>query len=410
MFIESLASNLKSWADDKEKRHLDVLTRGRSSPAENTEVLPSMRMSVTGEAARKIGFIYLGDPGESTLKLLGRSGVKSIQSGVIAVCLILLLTGLVSCADATPVPVEYYYLDGCSVCDRVKPLIAGIENDFGDSVSLEYVDVGTSEGTNRLRQDGFHEIPAVVVNGTVRIPREEITEENVRAAIEQSRAADTGQQEDPSPINWNIPLAYSLGFFSGFSPCLMAVLGFILAYVTGSGRGLWSGLLNSLVFGLGLVFAYIVMGCCVLLVGLSLGGLGPYLSLAAGLITILTGVSLLGVMKLPDATDGFVRSSLRKYSTTLAGLFFLGMLFSIVKAPCAAPMVLILLSRILIDGAVQDLSLLLVFGAGVLTPFLGVGLLGGYGSSSRIREYRDVIRIFSGIILIGFGVWLLFWT
>ena len=313
---------------------------------------------------------------------------------------------MISYAGAAPIPIEYYYLDGCTACDQVKPLIAEVESDLGDSISLEYVDVGTTEGLDRWQQHGFHEIPAVVVNSTIKIPGGEITEENVRAAIEQSRAG-AEPQENPPPINWNIPLAYSLGLFSGFSPCLMAVLGFILAYVTGSGGGLRSGLLNSLIFGLGLVFAYIVMGCCVLLAGLSFGGLGPYLAVAAGLITIFTGVSLLGVVKLPDATNGFLQSSLRKYSTTLAGLFFLGMLFSIVKAPCAAPMILILLSRILIDGTVQDLSLLLVFGAGVLTPFLGVGTLGGYGSSSRIREYRDLIRGISGIILIGFGAWLL---
>lgn len=189
----------------------------------------------------------------------------------------------------------------------------------------------------------------------------------------------------------------------------MAILGFMLIYVTGSGKWLRSSLLNSVIFGLGLVFAYIVMGCCFLLAGMSLGGFGPYLAVTAGLITILAGVNLLGLIRLPVSTDNYVRSSLWKHATTLAGLFVLGMVFSIVKAPCAAPMLLVLLSRILIDGAVQDLSLLLVFGAGVLTPFLGVGVLGGYASSSRIREYRDVIRAGSGILLIGFGVWMLLW-
>ncbi|KAF1074387.1 hypothetical protein MKMG_01955 [Methanogenium sp. MK-MG] len=85
------------------------------------------------------------------------------------------------------------------------------------------------------------------------------------------------------------------------------------------------------------------------------------------------------------------------------------MLFSFVKVPCAAPMLLILLSKILIGGTIQDLSLLLVFGAGVLTPFIGVGIIGGCGSSSKIREHRDVIKAASGMILIGFGFWLLFW-
>ncbi len=224
-----------------------------------------------------------------------------------------------------------------------------------------------------------------------------------------SRRRTRRRLENSPPINWNIPFAFSLGLFSGFSPCLMAILGFILVYVTGSGKGLRSSLLNSLIFGLGLVAAYIIMGCCFLLAGMSLGGFGPYLAIAAGLITILAGVNLLGLIRLPVSTDNYVKSSIRRHSTTLAGLFVLGMIFSIVKAPCAAPMLLVLLNRILIDGTVQDLSLLLIFGAGVLTPFLGVGVLGGYASSSRIREYRDIIRAGSGILLIGFGLWMLFW-
>ena len=299
-------------------------------------------------------------------------------------------------------------MDRCPDCILTDPLIADLESTYDGALTIEWIDVETVDSWERWNAYAFLEVPAVVVNGTVTIPKEEITDENLRAAIEQSLAGAEPQENSP-PINWNIPLAYSLGLFSGFSPCLMAILGFILVYVTGSGRGLRSSLLNSLIFGLGLVAAYIIMGCCFLLAGMSLGGFGPYLAIAAGLITILTGVNLLGLIRLPVSTDNYVRSSIQKHSTTIAGLFILGMIFSIVKAPCAAPMILVLLSRILIDGTVQDLSLLLVFGAGVLTPFLGVGVLGGYASSSRIREYRDLIKAGSGVVLIGFGLWLIFW-
>ncbi|MCK8519677.1 urease accessory protein UreH domain-containing protein [Methanoculleus sp. 7T] len=299
-------------------------------------------------------------------------------------------------------------MDRCPDCKLTDPLIADIESTYDGALAIEWIDVETVDGWERWNAYAFLEVPAVVVNGTVTIPKEEITEENVRAAIEQSLAG-TEPQENSPPINWNIPFAFSLGLFSGFSPCLMAILGFILVYVTGSGKGLRSSLLNSLIFGLGLVAAYIVLGCCFLLAGMSLGGFGPYLAVAAGLITILTGVNLLGLIKLPISADSYIRSAIQRHSTTLAGLFILGMIFSIVKAPCAAPMLLVLLSRILIDGTVQDLSLLLVFGAGVLTPFLGVGVLGGYASSSRIRGYRDIIKAVSGVVLIGFGLWLIFW-
>lgn len=341
------------------------------------------------------------------MKKLDKIKLRCISPGILVICLIIVIEGLISCASAAPINIEYYSINGCSVCEHFKPLMTDIEHDYGTLISVTYIDVHTSESLERWRQYGFLEVPAVVVNGTIKIPREEITEEHVRAAIEQSLSGNE-HKTSPHVIDWNIPLAYSLGFFSGFSPCLMAILGFLLVYVTGSGEGLQSSLMNSLIFGLGLVVAYIIMGCCVLLAGMSLSGFGPCLTLAAGPITILAGMNLMGVITLPVTTKTFIQSSIQKYSTTLVGLFILGMLFSIVKAPCAAPMIFILLSKILIDGTVQDLSLLLFFGAGVLTPFLGVGIIGGYGSSRRIRKYKNIMRTGSGIILIGFGVWLLF--
>ena len=331
--------------------------------------------------------------------------VKAVH--VLAVLLIACTLCIPAAATST-IPLEYYDMDRCPDCKLTDPLIADLEGAYGGALAIEWIDVENVDGWERWNAYAFLEVPAVVVDGTFKIPKEEITEESLRAAIEQSLAGAEPQENSP-PINWNIPFAFSLGLFSGFSPCLMAILGFILVYVTGSGKGLRSSLLNSVIFGLGLVAAYIVLGCCFLLAGMSLGGFGPYLAVAAGLITILTGVNLLGLIKLPISADDYVKSSIRKHATTLAGLFILGMIFSIVKAPCAAPMLLVLLSRILIDGTVQDLSLLLIFGAGVLTPFLGVGVLGGYASSSRIREYRDIIRAGSGILLIGFGLWMLFW-
>ena len=332
----------------------------------------------------------------------------TVKAGQALTILLIACTLCIPVAATTTVSLEYYHMDRCPDCKLTDPLIADLEGAYDGILAIEWIDIETLEGWERWNAYEFLEVPAVVVDGTFKIPKEEITGENLRTAIEQSRAGAEPLENSP-PINWDIPFAYSLGLFSGFSPCLMAILGFILVYVTGSGKGLRSSLLNSAVFGLGLVAAYIVMGCCFLLAGMSLGGFGPYLAVAAGLITILAGVNLLGLIRLPVSTDDYVKSSIQKHATTLAGLFVLGMIFSIVKAPCAAPMLLVLLNRILIGGTVQDLSLLLVFGAGVLTPFFGVGILGGYASSSRIREYRDVIRTGSGILLIGFGVWMLFW-
>jgi len=227
--------------------------------------------------------------------------VKAVQ--VLAVLLIA-CTLCIPAAAASTISLEYYHMDRCPDCKLTDPLIADLEGSYDGAPAIEWIDVETVDGWERWNAYEFLEVPAVVINGAIKIPKEEITEKNVRVAIEQSLAGAEPQESSP-PIDWDIPFAFSLGLFSGFSPCLMAILGFILVYVTGSGTGLRSSLLNSVIFGLGLVAAYIVMGCCFLLVGMSLGGFGPYLAIAAGIITILAGVNLLGLIRLPVSTDNY---------------------------------------------------------------------------------------------------------
>ena len=318
---------------------------------------------------------------------------------------IILFTGLIPCASAVPVTVEYYYMDGCSDCDHVKPLIAEVGQNFSGAVSITYIDVGTPEGLEHWQQYGFLEVPALVVNGTVKIPKEEINQKRLETEIQRCLTGKKTTENDLS-VDWNIPLAYALGFFSGFSPCLMAILGFLLVYVAGTGKGMKNSILSAGIFGLGLVTAYFIMGACVLLIGVSFNGTEKYLTFIAGLILIAVGANLIGILKVPISTEAFIKRSVHKYAASFLGLFFLGVIFSCVKVPCAAPLLLILLSKILSDGTIQSLSLLLFFGAGVLTPFLGAGVLGGYGSAARIRNHRTIIRAASGLILVGVGLWM----
>jgi cytochrome c-type biogenesis protein len=305
------------------------------------------------------------------------------------------------------VPVEYYYMDGCSDCDHVKPLIAEVDQNLSGTISITYIDVGTPEGLELWQQYGFLEVPALVINGTIKIPKEEINQNRLETEIQRCLTGEETKENDLS-VDWSIPLAYALGFFSGFSPCLMAILGFLLVYVAGTDKGMKSSILSAGAFGLGLVTAYLIIGICVLLIGVSFSGAENYLTFIAGLILILVGANLTGILKVPFSTEGFIKRSVPKYAASFFGLFFLGVLFSFVKVPCAAPLLLVLLSKILSDGTIQSLSLLIFFGAGVLTPFLGVGVLGGYESATRIRNHRRIIRVTSGLILIGVGLWMAF--
>jgi cytochrome c-type biogenesis protein len=150
------------------------------------------------------------------------SMVHRLTNNIVAVAVAMVLIGLIPLAGASAIHVEYFHASRCSECELTYPIIADLKGVYGPALNVEEIDVNTPDGWEQWHQYGFLEVPAVVLDGTVKIPKEEITEENIRAAIEQSLAG-VEPQENSASINWDIPFAYSLGLFSGFSPCLMAM-------------------------------------------------------------------------------------------------------------------------------------------------------------------------------------------
>ncbi|AKB74130.1 Hypothetical protein MSLAZ_0869 [Methanosarcina lacustris Z-7289] len=258
-----------------------------------------------------------------------------------------------------------------------------------------------------------------MINNETKISKEEITEEKLKTLIDEYLVEEENNTEyiiediqeneqDNKYINTdlNFPFAYSLGLFAGFSPCLMAILGFLLSFTAGTSNSAKSGMVRAMVFGLGLVGSYLVLGLCLLAFKKSIPDLESF-SFIAGSIVILIGLNLLGILKSPVVLDNYFQSSARKYAGTLGGVFFLGVLFSFVKVPCTAPMLLVLLNKTITNGTVNDLALLLAFSGGVLTPFIGVGLVGGYTLSKQVRSYRVYLKKISGFALILLGLWIM---
>ncbi|MDW5549711.1 cytochrome c biogenesis CcdA family protein [Methanosarcina sp.] len=259
-----------------------------------------------------------------------------------------------------------------------------------------------------------------MINNETKIPKEEITEEKLKTSInehllEEKKNTKNSTENVPKKeeyneyisTDFNLPFAYSLGFFAGFSPCLMAILGFLLSFTAGTSSSTKNGMVRAIIFGLGLVSSYIVLGICLLSFRKSILSLEGF-SYITGIIIILIGLNLLGILKSPVALDNYFQNSARRYAGTLGGIFFLGILFSFVKVPCTAPMLLVLLNKTITTGTFNNLILLLAFSAGVLTPFIGIGLIGGYTLSKQIRSYKIYLKKISGFVLILLGLWIMF--
>ncbi|AKB72085.1 cytochrome c biogenesis CcdA family protein [Methanosarcina mazei] len=345
--------------------------------------------------------------------------MKSSSHTITALVVIYLSLIFIPVAYADPVAIQYFHQKGCHDCEITDPVIDKIEVQYNDSIVITRIETNTADGFNQWNKYGFLEVPAIVINNETKIPKEEITEEKLKTLIDEYLVEEeniteytteevTRKEQEIEYINTNLnlPFAYSLGLFAGFSPCLMAILGFLLSFTAGTSNSAKSGMVRATVFGLGLVGSYLLLGLCLLSFRKSIPDLESF-SFVTGIIVILIGLNLLGILKSPVVLDNYFQSSARKYAGTLGGVFFLGILFSFVKVPCTAPMLLVLLNKTITNGTVNDLALLLAFSGGVLTPFIGVGMIGGYTLSKQIRSYKMYLKKISGFVLILLGLWIM---
>ncbi|MDN5310965.1 MAG: cytochrome c-type biosis protein [Methanolobus sp.] len=313
---------------------------------------------------------------------------------------------ILSISVAQPsINVEYFYQTGCHDCKKTTPIIDLIESEYED-VNITRTNVITKEGLDRWQAYGFLEVPSVVINNETLISKEDISEENMRAAI-ANQTENKGMVYFLKSENMNIPFAYSLGLFAGMSPCLMAMLGFLLSLTAGTSSSVRNGMARATIFGLGLIASYLIIGLLLFLFKTSVPDIKLF-NVITGIVVIIIGFYLMEYIKLPVSFEGYFHTTARKHAGTAWGLFVLGVLFSFIKVPCTLPMLLVLLERTITQGTLEALSLLLVFSAGVLTPFIGVGLIGGYALTKRVREYRGKLKFISGIILISLGFWMVF--
>ncbi len=96
-----------------------------------------------------------------------------------------------------------------------------------------------------------------MINNETKLTKEEITEEKLKTLIDNiswkgkiilNTPEETMEKEqDNEYINTdlNLPFAYSLGLFAGFSPCLMAILGFLLSFTAGTSNSAKSGMVRA---------------------------------------------------------------------------------------------------------------------------------------------------------------------
>jgi cytochrome c biogenesis protein CcdA len=328
--------------------------------------------------------------------------------------LALLLIFVVDVNAESVVYIEFFYLDPqCHTClswrdtweafKNASQLIDEIQNEYGNQVQIERLDKTTPEGLDRFNQYDLMEAQAVVINHTIKLEGEELTKENLKNYIDAYLRGENPSANPSQPITAFAVL--SLGLFSGLSPCLMAMLAFILSYTSGTVSNFKSGMFRVLVFGTGFILAILLLGAFFATTLASISPLYKEMMMwTVSILMILIGLNLIGLLNVLFRLELFAQKLTKKYGTTTIGLFILGFIFYFVNL-CAVPLSFTILPTL---TAPKNMYLLALFSLGVLIPFLSVGIVAG-GSPTLakriIKQYRYKIRALSGIILLVYSVW-----
>lgn len=215
--------------------------------------------------------------------------------------------------------------------------------------------------------------------------------------------------------------AYIAGLTAFFSPCLLPLLPSYFSILTGYTFKDLYGLnfdkirvrvfLSSLCFVIGFAIIFSLIGLTSSLIGqILLTNLYGFIRLG-GAVLILFGLIQIGVIKFESLQFDYAWNVQRR----LAHLGYLtalitGMTFALIWIPCIGPIlgsILIIASKQ--ETAIYGANLLILFAAGLGTPFLLLGLFFPT-VFSKMREQRHIFHALSriaGVIMIIFGIVLL---
>jgi cytochrome c biogenesis protein CcdA len=309
---------------------------------------------------------------------------------------------------------EYFHQDGCINCDVTDPIIDTLRTEYRNRVSVDTIEIDDRAGVRLLVSYGVIEIPVVVINRNKVLTFRDITPERLDAEI---RLAESGAYPIPekrrSVLDGDNPsslaFAFILGLMTGFSPC---ILGSLVVVISASGGVVTIGKRERyypLVFGAGILTAYLLATAFLLGAGITIGpdaGSRPVYFWIAGILSILIGLFQIGLFSLRGRLDRYTSPLISRFHS-LPGSLLLGICFAILFAPCAMAPFLVLIQTLLLGKTLAPLAMILAFSAGILTPFIALTLFRSSVPDEQLLCYAGFVQKLGGILLIGFGIWLI---
>jgi cytochrome c-type biogenesis protein len=225
-----------------------------------------------------------------------------------------------------------------------------------------------------------------------------------------SFVANAGQYINTNP--WLALVAVFVGgILTASNPCVLAMIPLMMSFVAGrrdEKTGVLRAFLYSLVFILGLAVTFTVLGMIAALAGKMYGEVSSAWNWIVAAVCVVMGLHLAGVLTVPIPSLG---GKLQPKTKGVLGSFILGLLFGVVSAPCAAPILIVLLTYLAGSGASVPWGgvLLLVYALGhsvlILIAGTSMGMAKKLIGNKKTTSALELLRRGAGVAIVLVGVY-----
>ena len=225
-----------------------------------------------------------------------------------------------------------------------------------------------------------------------------------------SFVANAGQYIHTNP--WLALVAVSIGgILSASNPCVLAMIPLMMSFVAGQREeksGVLRAFLLSLVFIFGLAVTFTALGMIAALAGQMYGDVSGIWNWIVAAVCVVMGLHLMGAVTIPIPSLG---GSLQPKTRGVIGALLLGLLFGVVSAPCAAPILVVLLTYLAGSGSSVTWggTLLLVYALGhsvlILIAGTSMGAAKTLIENKKATRVLDMLRRGAGAAIVLVGVY-----
>ena len=209
----------------------------------------------------------------------------------------------------------------------------------------------------------------------------------------------------------NLLVAFSAGFISFLSPCVLPLIPGYISYISGQAldeiiKNNKSVLLKTIFFSIGFSIVFISFGITASFIGKLLISYSNQLRIIAGIIIILFSLQFIGLINL-KILNSETRFFTKNYNDNLIFPIIVGAAFGFGWTPCIGPVLGSILALAAIEENISKGILLLSFySLGLAIPFIISGILIDkfLFFSKSFRKYISTITKVGGAILLLTGI------